>query len=190
MYLTTHAIARLLDVSPSAVLTWIDKGLVPAFRTPGGHRRVERTALVQFLRSHGMPVPHQLLGVTRLLVIDDEPAFLRATRRQLARQAPHLGVEAAAGAVEGLLKVGTFRPDAVLLDAYMPGMDGLEMCRKLRGTPETAHILVIALTGRPSREIETQFLRAGAAACLVKPLEPAAFLPLLERARTTRRVAR
>ncbi len=178
-YLSSHAVAKLVRVSPSTVLSWIDKGLLPAHRTPGGHRRVEAAALVRFLRDHDMPIPRDLSTVSRLLVIDDEAPFLSTARRFFKRHAPDLKIETADGAIDGLLKVGTFRPDAVLLDAYMPGMDGLEVCRRLRASSATAHILVVAITALPSTKIEAAFREAGAAACLSKPLEPLVLLEAL-----------
>src|SRR5260221_11885047 len=137
VYLTSHEIARLLGVSASAVLSWIDKGWLNAHRTPGGHRRVEKSVLLEFLRSKQMPIPVGLAGVRRLLIIDDEPVTLRTTERQLKTQAPELSVMTADGAIDGLLKIGTFRPDAVLLDAYMPSMTGMEVCRRIKEAPET-----------------------------------------------------
>lgn len=179
-FLTSHAVAELIGVSPSTVLSWIDKGLLPAFRTPGGHRRVEPSALVEFLRAHQMPVPRTLLPqAKRLLLIDDDAMFLRSTRRLLKQQFNELEIETAEGAVEGLLRIGTDKPDAVLLDAMMPGMDGVEVCRQIRQNPSTSEILVIALTGRLDDELAAAFKTAGATACLRKPLDLEALKQLL-----------
>jgi CheY-like chemotaxis protein len=123
---------------------------------------------MKFVQDHGMPVPREM--TSRLLLIDDDETFLRTTKRLLHRRAAHVVVATADGPIVGLLKVGTWLPDAVLLDAYMPGMDGVEVCRRIRSCPETAHILVVALTGRPSPDVASAFREAGAAACLVKPL--------------------
>ncbi len=169
-YLTTHEVARLLQVSPGAVLTWIDQGTLPAFRTPGGHRRVVKSTLARFVRDHGMPLPREL-GVSRLLIVDDEPAFLRSAQRLLRSATPGLEIATATTAIDALLKVGTFRPDAVLLDAYMPGMDGVEVCKRLHSSPQTENIVIVAITGKPSAELEKDFKKAGASALLVKPLE-------------------
>ncbi len=57
---TTHDISRLIQVDPSTVSKWIDKGILVAFRTPGGHRRVKSGDLRTFLVSHQMPIPHEL----------------------------------------------------------------------------------------------------------------------------------
>lgn len=177
--MTSHAVARLAQVSPSTVLAWIDQGLLPAHRTPGGHRRVADVALVEFLRKRGMPVPSQLAPSRHLIVIDDEAPFLRTVRRSFAEMAPSVHVTLAQGGIEGLLRVGSLRPDAVLLDAYMPGMDGVEVCRRIRSYSETEHTAVIALTGRPSAELTELFMAAGATACLAKPLDLAELLSVL-----------
>lgn len=184
---TSHDVARMVQVSPSTVLGWVDRGLLAAYRTPGGHRRIDGVALVRFLREHAMPIPKELAPITRVLIIDDELPFLSTAKRLLKRRAPHLELDTAAGAVEGLLKVGTFRPDAVLLDAYMPGIDGVEVCTRLKQSEDTRNITVIAVTGQPSPEIREQFTEAGAAECLVKPLDIDAIVALLgiEPARET-----
>ncbi len=178
-YFSSHAVAKLIEVSPSAVLNWIEKGILVAYRTPGGHRRIERGALIRFLHEHDMPIPPALAGVARLLVIDDDTSFLRTAKRLLKRTVPSLTIQTAEGGVDGLIQMGLFRPDAVLLDAYMPGVDGIEVCRALRKTKETKHVMVIALTGRPSRQLEDKFLSAGAVAVVNKPLDARHLLDLL-----------
>ncbi len=170
-YVSSHAIAKLIGASPSAVLNWIDGGLLPCYRTPGGHRRVRTGALIQFLRENEMPVPRSLVGVSRLLVVDDDKGVLRSVKRLIKKRVPALTVETSEGAMDALLKIGIFRPDAVLVDAYMPGMNGVELCEKLRSNTETEHMTVVALSGKVTRKLEEQLLTAGAVAVLGKPLD-------------------
>ena len=179
--LTSHEVASLVQVSPSSVLKWIDQGKLKAYRTPGGHRRVASDELLGFLRAHQLPVPaeleeHRLL----LLVIDDEAPYLRSLGALLSRADSRVKVELAESAMDGLLKVGLIRPQVVLLDTYMPGMDGVEVCKRLKQSEETAHIAVLAMSGRPSPELEKKFLDAGAAAFIAKPVQPAVVLSKLE----------
>jgi excisionase family DNA binding protein len=181
-YFTSHEVATLVQVSPSSVLKWIDQGKLKAFRTPGGHRRVGSPELVDFLRVHQLPVPAELKEErVRLLVIDDEATSLRALGALLRRSDSRVEVALAESALDGLLKVGVLRPEVVLLDSYMPGIDGVEVCRRLKASSETAHIAVLAMSGRPSAELEKQFLDAGAAAFLAKPLQPAVVFSTLEK---------
>jgi CheY-like chemotaxis protein len=68
----------------------------------------------------------------------------------------------------------------VLLDTYMPGIDGVEVCKRLKASPQTAGIAVLAMSGRPSAELEKKFRDAGAAGFLAKPLQPSVVLSKLE----------
>ncbi|MBN2193457.1 MAG: response regulator [Polyangiaceae bacterium] len=163
-------------MSPSTVLSWIDRGLLHAHRTPGGHRRVEGAELLRFLRDGGLPVPPELVPVCSLLLVDDDAAFLRATERDLKHRIPSLEVQTAEDAMEALLRVGTQRPDAVLLDAHMPGMNGVEVCRRLHEAPATRSILLLAVTGDTSPALAEEFRAAGAADCYTKPLDYTALL--------------
>jgi CheY-like chemotaxis protein len=65
------------------------------------------------------------------------------------------------------------RPTVVLLDVMMPGIDGSEVCRRLKHDPETAHIRVVAMTGYHSPEVEKKMLAAGARVLLEKPFASA-----------------
>lgn len=179
--LTSHQVASLVQVSPSSVLKWIEQGKLRAFRTPGGHRRVASDELLEFLRAHRLPVPSELEEErVRLLVIDDEPTYLRTLGTLLSRADSRVEVTLAQTALDGLLKVGLQRPEVVLLDSYMPGIDGLEVCRRLKESPETAHIAVLAMSGRHSAELEKRFLDAGAVSFLCKPIQVATVLAKLE----------
>jgi excisionase family DNA binding protein len=178
---TSHEVATLVQVSPSSVLKWIADGKLRAFRTPGGHRRVASDELIEFLRTHQLPVPRELEAErVRILVIDDEAPYLRALGSLLQRADSRVEVSLAESPLDGLLKVGVVRPEVVLLDTYMPGMDGLEVCQRLKASPETAHIAVLAMSGRPSAKVEEDFLKAGAAAFLPKPVHAAHVLSKLE----------
>lgn len=161
----------LVQVSPSAVLRWIDQGLLPAFRTPGGHRRIRSPELIDFLRTHQMPIPRELLpDAIKVLVIDDEPTYLSALAALLKKADPRIEVEVADSPIDGLVKVGSYKPDVVLLDGYMPGMDGVEVCKRLQAAEETKHTIILAMSGRPTPELESAFVKAGARFLLPKPL--------------------
>ena len=62
---------------------------------------------------------------------------------------PPLKLEAAFDGYEGLLKVGTFRPHLLVLDLRMPGLDGFEVCRRIKGDPATRATRILAITGYP-----------------------------------------
>ena len=170
--LSTFAIAEMLHVDPGSVANWIDQGLLKAHRTPGGHRRVVSGDLVKFLREHKMPVPAELSSTpVRVLVVDDDEAVAKMVVRGVRLQYPEFEVlEANDGFRAGTL-VATLRPDVVILDLHMQGMDGFEVCRMIKAQDATKHADVIAITGFPSPENEARIRECGARVCLAKPLE-------------------
>ncbi|MCD6303836.1 MAG: response regulator [Planctomycetes bacterium] len=170
--LSTFAIARMLHVDPGSVANWIDQNLLKAHRTPGGHRRVVVEDLVSFLRKHRMPIPPELdASPDRILIVDDEPAITQMIARALKTALPDCEVvEAHDGFHAGTL-VATLKPQVVILDLRMPGMDGYEVCRLIKSQDATRDAEVIAMTAYPSAENERRILECGARICLSKPLD-------------------
>jgi signal transduction histidine kinase len=104
---------------------------------------------------------------SRVLVVDDEEAARYGITRALTNQGYEL--EAAAEGSEALEKIERFRPDVVVSDINMPGMDGLTLLRKLNEAPEPP--LVVLLTAYGSEAVAMEALRAGAYDYLPKPFE-------------------
>lgn len=121
----------------------------------------------------------------RALVVDDEPALVRVVAAYLEREG--FDVTTAADGVEALELARTGAPDVIVLDVMMPGLDGLEVCRRLRTFTDA---YVIMLTAR-AEEIDTLLgLSMGADDYLTKPFAPrvlvARIRSLLRRPRTDR----
>lgn len=176
---TTHDISRLLQVDPSTVSKWIDRGMLMAFRTPGGHRRVRSLDLRSFIITHQMPLPEELgSGVVRLLVVDDEKPVLDSIKRSLRPYSGQLELLTTSSGVEAILLVSEQRPHGVLIDLNMPDLDGLEVCRRVRQRKTLDGVRIITMTERHSPELVEQSLKAGAVACIPKPVETAQLLEL------------
>jgi excisionase family DNA binding protein len=156
---TTRDIAQYCGVDPITVARWFDGGALSGYRTPGGHRRVTSEELVAFLNRQGMPLPqeHRLVKV---LVIDDDEDLLKLLGLVL-RKKGHFEVFTSNSGIDGLLRMGVQKPDLVLLDVFMAGVDGREVLRRLRENPDLAHIGVAFMTARltPPLLAELQALR-------------------------------
>jgi len=162
-------------VSPLSIINWVNAGRLPAFRTPGGHRRIRREDLTRFMRDNGIPLPEELQegsGKSRVLVVDDESSIREVLSEHLTTRATSYEVLTAADGFEAGRLVATFRPDVVLLDLRMPGLDGFQICRTIKADPETSSTVVIAMTGFYSPETEARILECGAIRCFAKPVEP------------------
>ena len=171
--LTSHQVGRLLQVSRRSVNNWIEQGRIPAFRTPGGHRRVRVADLMDFLTENDFPVPRGLegLGKRRVMIVDDDPQQLRSYGRLLAPYADVAEVVLFERGIDALLDIGATVPDVVVLDVMMPGLDGLEVCRRLKANEKCRATDVVICSGNISPAVETEALEAGARVCLRKPID-------------------
>jgi excisionase family DNA binding protein len=169
---TTHQVARMLGVSDQSVSNWVDDGLIAADRTPGGHRRIDADQLIAFLRRQNMSVPPELrCHAHTVLVVDDDAALAGWLVRVIAQACPQASVLCAHSGFEAGRLVVAHRPRVVILDLYMPGMDGFEVCRQIKADPQTAGATVVAMTGQHTPQAEQAIRAAGAAACLAKPVD-------------------
>ena len=145
---TTYKIAKMCSVYPSTVINWINEGKLKAFLTAGGHHRVTRAELVNFLTQLKIPLPPELAQEKKVLIVDDEPDTCVAIERSLLKQ--HQGILATQichTGIEALIRIGEWRPHLVVLDIVLPKMDGCQVCRILKSKPETQTIKIIGISG-------------------------------------------
>jgi putative two-component system response regulator len=122
---------------------------------------------------------------TRVLVVDDEPAVAEVHRRLLVKEG--YTVEVAPDGLVALQAVVQHRPHLVLLDVNMPGMSGIEVCRRIKQDLTTRLTPVVMVTGMAEREQRIEGLEAGADDFLSKPADPH---ELLARVRSLVRMKR
>jgi excisionase family DNA binding protein len=171
-HLTPNEVAELLMVNPVTVRQWAARGLLRSLTTPGGHRRFLLSDVEEFARSRGAtPVARHSGRPDRVLIVDDDLNVSRLIQELIHERDANVDTEIARDGFEAGVKVESFRPHALVLDLMMPGMDGFEVCRRLRARPTLNHIRIVAITGFPSTENVDRILAAGADACLEKPVD-------------------
>lgn len=109
-----------------------------------------------------------------LLLIVEDNKDVRFFIKSILEETYHL--EEAENAKEGMKKALEFVPDLVISDVMMPGIDGIEFCRKLKKDEKTSHIPVILLTARTSLIFKVEGLETGADDYITKPFEPSYLL--------------
>ena len=112
----------------------------------------------------------------RILVVDDNPTNLKLVSYLVKAQG--YDVETAADAETALTAIGRARPDLILMDLQLPGIDGLELTRRLKKAPETADIRIIAVTAYAMKGDQEKAMAAGCDAYVTKPIDTRA-LPAL-----------
>ena len=108
----------------------------------------------------------------RVLVVDDILSNVKLLEAKLS--AEYFDVVTAFNGLECLAKVAESAPDIVLLDVMMPGMDGFEVCRRIKSDPKTAHVPVVMVTALDQPSDRVAGLEAGADDFLTKPVDDAA----------------
>ncbi|MBI4473535.1 MAG: response regulator [Acidobacteria bacterium] len=165
---TTHEVSKLLHVNPRSVINWIEQDLLPSYRTPGGHRRIRREDLLAFLRKHQIPTPAPLVDEEfNVLIVEDEEEIIEILKSYFQRQGGYR-ITSASDGISALIEVGRAKPDLLILDILIPGVDGIEVCRRIKadGANKSA---IIAISGQP--DWEKRILQAGADAFMAKPLD-------------------
>ena len=170
--LSTMAAAQFCGVHYTTIRRWILAGDLSAFETPGGHLRIRKEDIDAFIASRRhVARTHRRPGRTcRVLVVDDEDVFRSGVVEFLARDARFEVQQAADGFAAGRL-VAEFRPEVVLLDLLMPGVDGFEVCRQIKSAKRSRNTRVLVLTGFPTDENMKRAIESGADVCCAKPME-------------------
>ena len=109
----------------------------------------------------------------RILIVDDNPINLKLVHFTL--NAGGFDVRTAADAAEALTTLQAFRPHAILMDLQLPGMDGLELTRRLKADAATRDIVIIALTAYAMKGDDQKALEAGCDAYVSKPIDTQTF---------------
>jgi excisionase family DNA binding protein len=175
-WLTLGQAARFLGVAQSTIRKWSDQGRVPAFYTPGGHRRFRRADLDAFLARSG---PGRQQAGPAVLLVDDDDRMRELVRTELEREG--YDVQEAGSADEGLASIETRKPELILLDVMMPHVDGWEMLRKVQERYGAGAIPVLMFSGQVDEKARRQAASSGARGFIGKPFDLA---ELVEQAKS------
>jgi excisionase family DNA binding protein len=175
-FFTTFEISQICGVNPTTVQNWVKGKKLKAFQTPGGHRRVTREDLIAFMKEFGMPIPADLTPNPPLIMIaDDETEIADMLEALMKSDEEEVKVTKAQNGVSALLMIGESKPDLLVLDIMMPGMNGYDVCQKIKSSPSTHNIKIVAISGDHHPDVKERILKAGADLFFTKPLEIVGF---------------
>ncbi|MEJ2221965.1 MAG: response regulator [Desulfobacterales bacterium] len=118
----------------------------------------------------------------KILIVDDDQTIREMLIEALAQdpQKSYL-IEEVTNGIEASIKLGTYRPDLLILDLFMPEMDGLEVCRIIRNEPELSDMKVIISTGYPDPAKLNEMAKLGFTNVILKPFNLPEFVKEVER---------
>jgi len=165
--LSTWGVARLLHVTPVTVFHWIRGGKLRAYRLPGGHFRVARPDLQQFLVDNRIPILLPEAAPRRILVVDDEPSILETFEAALTLRGYE--VVLASGGRAALRALRRDRFDLIFLDLLLPDLGGAQVLKAIKRRDPDA--VVVIVTGFPDHKEAIAALVYGPAMLLPKPVK-------------------
>lgn len=158
-------VADFCATDVATIYTWVKKGEIPYFKTPGGRLRFKREAVLDFLRRYHFPIPAELAqGRPRVIAVDDDASWLTQVKRALGRS---FDVTTYKDPYDAMLAIGDEKPDAVVMDARMPALDGLHCIHRIRAWEHLKHTRIVVFSAY--EEEQKACLDAGAAAFVQKP---------------------
>jgi excisionase family DNA binding protein len=167
--LTTGEVAKICNVAPRTVSKWFDSGALHGYRIPGSKdRRIPLNQLIRFMKQHGMPLNGLMTGSTRVLIVDDEQDIVEVLEKILEGEAKY-EVEVAKSGFTAGITAEKVRPHVILLDMHLRDVDGREVCKQVKASPDLQLTKVIAMSGKMSEEELKGLLAFGFDGYLKKP---------------------
>lgn len=157
-FCTTREAAKRLGVSLRTAQLWSESGLLEAWKTDGGHRRISLES-VQRVLDKNRPLEPQTqseIGKLKVLVVEDDNILLRIYKARLGTWDLPIEVITAPNAYDALVLIGRESPDLMIADLMMPGIDGFQMIRTLMNSPFKEGMEIVVVSGLSPQEIEAQ----------------------------------
>lgn len=151
-FLTSREAAMLLGVSLRTVQLWVESRILRAWKTAGGHRRVARSSVDELLKQRNKAVT-PITKALSMVIVEDELVQRELYQIKIEEWGLPVEIIMAEDGFEGLLKIGRNKPDVIISDLYMPGMDGFQMIRTIMGNEEMQHTKIIAITSLNEEDI-------------------------------------
>jgi len=180
--LTTGEVAKICHVAPRTVSKWFDSGKLRGYRIPGSRdRRIPLAQLIQFMRSHGMPLEGLEGGETRVLFVDPDTDAAGSLAEKLAEANPY-EAEVAANGFEAGMRAERLQPHVVFVDILAEGLDADEILKNLRVNPSLETTRVVAVGGALTAGQKQALTRQGFDAVTSKPYDLDQLVSVIEEA--------
>lgn len=171
---STHEAARICRVTPMTVIRWIEDGRIPAFKTAGGHRRIQRGDLEAFCRERGIPCDPLHVGRRRVLVVSIDSEERDQLAAAIRGASAEVVVDVARDAFEGGRLLAASRPHLVIFDERAAGADVREVAERMKGDPTLGTVELVIFGPAPDGELARNLRSRGVFGCLRRPLDASA----------------
>jgi excisionase family DNA binding protein len=155
-YCGTSYAAKLLGLSVATVQSLVEKGEIEAWKTLGGHRRIALKSINAYLAKNSPQLSrvdtdpkHRL----RVLMVEDDEATRELYRYQFEDWDLPVDCTWMPSALEAMMDIASMRPDLLITDLSMPGVDGIEMLKTLKRNLQLADMQIVVISGLPPEAV-------------------------------------
>lgn len=178
--ITTAQAAERLGVSPQTIQKWVDAGHLPAWKTMGGHRRLDADAVDRMAEERNARVGGGVALAESIMLVEDNAVTAAVLEAQLVELRPTARLRVFGDGFAALLDAGRDVPDWLITDIDLPGMDGLAMIRNLRTNPATRSMRIVLATSHSDADLQRFGPLPEGVPLLRKPVTPEALAAALE----------
>lgn len=184
---STAYVATRLGVSVPTVQRWVDAGHLKAWKTPGGHRRIDARSAEELFRGRLPPsepdmAPGESPTPLKVVIVDDNPDDRELLALWVDTALPGAAVTLADNGFQGLVAIGQIAPDIVITDIMMPKMDGVEMLTQLAQHCTVRPRVLVATSSLSSQQLAARGDLPDGVRFIGKPMAPSDFFQLIRSA--------
>lgn len=150
----TFYAAKLLGLSVGTVQALVKKNELIAWKTKGGHRRISMESIRKYQRDNGLAEVSERAKFLKVLVVEDDAATLEVFKSTIDSWTLPIDVSLMSSAMEALIDIHALKPDVLITDLNMPGVDGFELLRTLRANSSFSSMVLVAMTGLSPEEVK------------------------------------
>ncbi|MES2402088.1 MAG: response regulator [Pseudomonadota bacterium] len=158
-YCGTSYAAKLLGLSVATVQSLVEKGEIEAWKTLGGHRRIALRSLNAYMAKSTRPTAKAATvsaNRLRVMLVEDDENARELYKCQFEEWDLPIDCTWMPSALEAMMDIASMRPDLLITDLSMPGVDGLEMLRALKRNTQLADMQIVVISGLPFEAIEAR----------------------------------
>ena len=149
---STREAAKILGVSLRTVQLWVESGVLKAWKTAGGHRRVTLSSINEVMAGRQQsitpqtPTPSDNKKLFHILLVEDDDAIRNLLYYFFSSWKHQVRIDTASNGFEGLISLGSEMPDLLITDLNMPSMNGFDMIRHLKKSKQFSQLQIFILT--------------------------------------------
>ncbi|MBS3763191.1 MAG: helix-turn-helix domain-containing protein [Planctomycetes bacterium] len=153
---TTGEAAEICQVSPMTIIRYCDSGRIGVIKSPvTGVRRIPRKALIEFMEQYDISMDRlKAFETFNVFVLTDKPSDIETIRNVVEPMEQDFEIESSTGGYAGLIRLGIYQPDFVVVNTDISGLDPAEICQSIRTVTEFRPVRTLAIAGDSSAQIE------------------------------------